>query len=127
MFTKYLCHSELSNSRARIFLKTAAIVFASCEGSFHEPAVLFDSGTAGPIVCIDLEDGDLLLETTNFAKVCDIVAEIKGECHFNMLHTGVAAIPCDQWPDGGAATDQADTEGFDQDHDSADWWKRGAE
>ena len=125
LMTRFISFTELGSSRALIALKAAALIVASCEASFDEPAVLYDSGKLGLLVEIELEAGDLIFETSNLHQACNAVIRVKGECHFSMRHTGVAAIPDDQWPDGGKAT-QANTEGFDDDHDSADWWKRGA-
>ena len=123
--TRFVSHSQLGSSRGLIALKAAALIVASSEANFDEPAVLYDSGKDGLLVQINLEDGDLIFETANLHEACKAVTRVKGECHFTMLHTGIVAIPGDQWPDGGLLEEKADTEGFDDDHDSADWWKRG--
>jgi len=119
-----ICVSELGTSRARIHAQSAAVIIAADEADYNEPALLFQSGTIGPVVTIELDEGDLLFETANLAKAIEFVTTIKGRSDFKLHHTGLMFSE-EGWPEDAEEEPSACELLTDDDDDPANWWKRG--
>ena len=120
--------SQLKTSRARIHAHSAALIIAVDDADYDEPVVLFRSDSVGPIVTIELDEGDLLFETENLIKAIGFVASIKGRCDFKLSHAGVQ-FKEEGWADEPPVSSEPTIYDLlkDDDDDPANWWKKGGQ
>ena len=121
-----ICFFEIDSLPARSRLQMASVITA--EDGDTETTLFSDPKIGGFVLTVEMNPGDVVLESDDFRRLCELVAELKGKCCFKIAKPIQTAPVFDGEvePTNRIAETLLDSYLCDDDDDEqASWWKRG--
>lgn len=123
-----ICFFEIDSLPARYRLQMASVIIA--EDGDTETTLFSDPKIGGFVLTVEMGPGDILFESSDFRRLCELVEKLRGSCKFKIadpIHTAPifskGSEPTNRIKDSQPLDAYYDND--DDDDEPANWWKRG--